>query len=380
MAARTLRAWSWTHKWSSLVSTLFLLVLCVTGLPLVFFEEIDHLSGARIEAPPMQPGAPRAALDAVVAAAVAAHPGKLPLYVFAEKDSPDLWLVKLDARVDGDERDAVFSAVDARSARVLGQPRFNEGAMYQIYRLHVDMFAGEAGRLFLGAMGLLLLVSVVSGIVLYAPFMRRLAFATLRRDRSPQLWWLDLHNLTGIATLVWVLVVGATGIINTWANQILQAWQAGQVAALKHSAGAGGAAAEVAGTAAPIQRAVDAALAAHRGMRLDQLAFPGTLMSTPQHYTVLLAGDAPLTARLRQPVLVQPASGRLTEATPRPAIVTALELSQPLHFGDYGGLPLKAIWALLDLIAIATLWSGLVLWWRKHRRPQAAPRADRAVP
>lgn len=43
MQARTIRAWSWTHKWSSLISTLFLLMLCVTGLPLVFTHELDEV-------------------------------------------------------------------------------------------------------------------------------------------------------------------------------------------------------------------------------------------------------------------------------------------------------------------------------------------------
>jgi len=369
MSPRALRGWSWVHKWTSLVATLFMLLLCLTGLPLVFYEEIDHLAGTRIEAPPMPPDTPRAPLDTVVAAAVAAFPGKVPLYVFAEKDDPGLWLIKLDTRVDTDERDAVFAAIDARSARWLGRPVFDEGVMHVFYRLHVDLFAAEAGRLFLGAMGLLLVLSIVSGTVLYAPFMRRLVFGTVRRDRSPQLRWLDLHNLLGIVTLVWLLVVGATGIVNTWANQILQAWQAGQVAALKRSA-APPAAASTATAATPIQRAVDAALAAHPHMTLSQFAFPGTLLSTPDHYAVLLAGATPLTARLQTPVLVEPGTGRVLEAAARPALATALQVSQPLHFGDYGGLPLKLLWCLLDLATIVVLWSGLVLWWRKHRRPQ----------
>lgn len=374
MSPRTLRGWSWVHKWTSLVATLFMLILCLTGLPLVFYEEIDHLAGTRIEAPSMPQGTPRVPLDVVVAAAVAALPGKVPLYVFAEKDDPGLWLVKLDTRVDTDERDAVFAAIDARTARWLGRPVFNEGVMNVFYRLHVDLFAAEAGRLFLGAMGLLLVISLVSGTVLYAPFMRRLLFGTVRRDRSPQLRWLDLHNLLGIVTLVWLTVVGATGIVNTWANQILQAWQAGQVATLKHGA-TRPAASAAAATATPIQRAVDTALAAHPGMTLSQFAFPGTLLSTPDHYAVLLAGATPLTARLQTPVLVEPATGHVLEAAPRPALATALQVSQPLHFGDYGGLPLKLLWCLLDLATIVVLWSGLVLWWRKHRRPQPLPHA-----
>ena len=40
MATRNLRAWFLVHKWTSLLCTLFLLVICVTGLPLVFHEEI----------------------------------------------------------------------------------------------------------------------------------------------------------------------------------------------------------------------------------------------------------------------------------------------------------------------------------------------------
>ena len=50
----------------------------------------------------------------------------------------------------------------------------------------------------------------------------------------------------------------------------------------------------------------------------------------------------------------------------------ALELSRPLHFGDYGGMPLKIIWVLLDLVTIAVLVSGLYLWLSRSRaeRPQ----------
>ena len=38
-----------------------------------------------------------------------------------------------------------------------------------------------------------------------------------------------------------------------------------------------------------------------------------------------------------------------------PLFKPLLLLSQPLHFGDYGKLPLKVLWALLDLLTIAVL-------------------------
>ena len=368
MSPRTVRTWAWIHKWTSLVCTVFMLVLCLTGLPLVFYEEIDHLAGGAIVPPSMPADTPRAPLDAVVRAAVAQHPGKVPLYVFADDHEKDLWLVKLDTRVDTDEREAVFASVDARSARVLGTPVFNEGVMHFLYRLHVDWFADQAGRLFLGAMGLLLVLSIVSGVVLYAPFMRRLDFGVVRNDRSRALRWLDLHNLLGIVTVTWALMVGATGIINTWADLILKGWQAEQLSALRSAPGSAPAAARE----GAVQQAVDRALAARPAMRLHLVAFPGTLLATPGHFAVLLSGATPLTARLQEPVLVDAASGRITAAPPRPWTVTALQVSQPLHFGDYGSWPLKLIWALLDLLTIVVLWSGLLLWWPKHQRSRGA--------
>ncbi len=37
----SIKTWAFVHKWSSLVCTAFLLVICLTGLPLLFADEID---------------------------------------------------------------------------------------------------------------------------------------------------------------------------------------------------------------------------------------------------------------------------------------------------------------------------------------------------
>ncbi|HAD63764.1 MAG TPA: peptidase, partial [Alcanivorax sp.] len=41
MQQSTIRAWSAVHKWTSLICTAFMLMLCLTGLPLIFHDEID---------------------------------------------------------------------------------------------------------------------------------------------------------------------------------------------------------------------------------------------------------------------------------------------------------------------------------------------------
>ncbi|MCO7545218.1 PepSY-associated TM helix domain-containing protein [Stutzerimonas nitrititolerans] len=368
MQASALRRWGWVHKWSSLVCTLFILLLCLTGLPLIFSHEIDHLTGAEIEAPPMPEGTPRVSVDQVAAEAVRTYPELVPLYFFAEEDAPDLWYVKLDTRVDTDESQSLLIMSDARTAEVVGVPNFDEGFMSVMYRLHVDLYAGLPGKLFLGAMGLLLMVAIVSGVVLYAPFMRKLGFAEVRRERAPRTRWLDLHNLLGIVTLVWALAVGFTGVINTWADLIFKGWQADQVRALQ--AGdtrvlLGADAGEAPAADGSVQTAVERVLVAAPGMAVAMIAYPGTLRATPEHVAVILSGDTPLTSRLTQALLVDPDSGEVLEASARPWYVTALQLSEPLHFGDYGGLPLKMLWALLDVLTIVVLGSGLYLWLKR---------------
>lgn len=113
-------------------------------------------------------------------------------------------------------------------------------------------------------------------------------------------------------------------------------------------------------------------------MRPSVVAFPGTPFTSESHYMVFMKGNTPLTARLVKPVLVDAQNGAFADARDMPWYVTSLLLSQPLHFGDYGGMPLKIIWAILDLATIAVLVTGLYLWIaRRKRRVTRISGADR---
>ena len=228
MTPQTTRVWLWLHKWSSLICTVFMLLLCLTGLPLIFHHELGHWLGTEMQAPPLPAGvAARAVtLDEAVAVAQRVHPDRVAQYASPEEDSDDLWRVTM-APTPAPTDDFRLVVVDARTGDYLGTPPLHSGFLWIMFKLHVDLFAGLAGKLFLGLMGALLLVSLISGTVLYAPFMRKLAFGTVRRgsdrpasrqedDRARKqraaqrrLKWLDLHNLLGIVLLAWLFVVAA---------------------------------------------------------------------------------------------------------------------------------------------------------------------------
>ena len=384
MTTTTLRCWFVVHKWTSLICTLFLLVVCVTGLPMLFSEQIwDTFVGD--DDPPYEvlpPGTPNASFDIMVAKARAMFPGQIVTSVNPDDDEPAVlvsmapsWQALKDDEKYPDRNSGHWIKFDARTAKVLKQsplpdapkkPRTWTGIILgTATRLHMNLFAGLPGALFMGVMGALFVASLVSGTVLYGRYMKRLSFGTLRRDRAVRLTWLDLHNLLGTATLAWALVVGFTGFVNELQTPLFGLWRITDVRQiLKPYVGLP----EVSqANLSSVQAAFDTAAKAAPGNEVTGLSFPGAPFGSPVHYVLWTHGATPLRGRLFTPVLVDARTGALTGTYPMPWYLRFLEISRPLHFGDYGGLPLKLLWALLDMVVIAVLVSGVVLWAGKRR-------------
>lgn len=242
-----------------------------------------------------------------------------------------------------------------------------------MFRLHTDWFAGLYGELFLAAMALLFIIATLSGVALYGPFMKKPPFGTVRKEKSARIKWLDLHNLLGIVTVVWVMTMGVTGIINHLATPLYDVWR---------STALNGLLASYQGQPMPshpssVQAAYETVLRAEPGRTVRSIRFPDGIVGSPYHYLIWTKGDTPLTSQLLTPVLVDARSGQLSATLSLPWYLTTLLTARPLHFGDYGGLPLKIIWVLLDLVMILVLGSGLYLW--VGRRQAHAARLERLV-
>ena len=361
MTPATIRAWSRVHTWSSLICTTFLLMLSLTGLPLIFHAEIDAALNPEAWTPANPDGA-LLPLDDLMASALAARPGEVALFMSFDEDRPVV-NVTTGSRPDASQPEMHLASYDRTSGAPVPRADRGEGVMHFLLQLHTDLFLGLPGMLFLGSMGLVFVVAVISGIVLYAPFTRRIAFGTLRVKRSARVKWLDYHNLLGIVTVAWVLVVGLTGVVNTLANPLIDLWKHTELADLmaEHAHG------DIATARSSLDAAVAAAVAAAPDMTLQFIAFPGGAFSTDRHYAVFLHGNTPLTAHLITPVLVDATTGAFVGLREMPWYNKLLALSRPLHFGDYGGLPLKMVWAALTLFTIVVLASGLYLWFVRRR-------------
>lgn len=371
MRASRLHLWVWVHRWTSLVCTLFLLVLCITGLPLLFAEQIEGWLNPSAAYAPLPPNAPRASLDPMVARAHRLRPHEIVTGIFIDPDEPQIRVntAVSQAAARADPGSLHWLKFDARTGALLADSTHAAVPANRIeeffFAVHSRLLLGLPGLILIAAMGVLFLAALVSGVVLYAPFMRHQSFGTIRRDRSARVRRLDTHNLFGVATLAWCAVVGFTGVLNELSDPLFDHWQQQVVA---------GAAAQWKGHAlapatslASVQAALDTARQVVPGMIVTGIDYPGGELNSDRHYMFWARGSTLATAQLFTPVMIDATDGRLTAVLPMPWYLRMIEVSRPFHFGNYGGMPLRIIWALFDLATIVVLVTGLQLWVRTPR-------------
>jgi uncharacterized iron-regulated membrane protein len=367
---KNIKKWFFIHRWTSLICTLFLLELCITGLPLVFANEIDQwLNNQPYESLPSN--TPMTNLDNLVRTSMNRFPGRIITSIFIDPDEPQIivsmatsWKEAMNEHSDS----TCWISYDARTAKIreIANPSNQHTSFIDtMLELHTSMFAGLPGELLLGFMGLLFVAALISGVVLYGPFMKKLNFGTIRNDRLSRFKWLDVHNLIGIVLFAWLLVVGLTGIMNELSTPLFALWETTDVKQILNSYEAKPV--PLQSQMSSVQSAFDSVKDALPNKTITSIIYPGAPFASPYHYLLWTRGNEHLTSQLFNPVLVNAYSGKLTAVVKMPWYLRTLEVSRPLHFGDYGGLPLKIIWAIFDIAAIIVLISGLYLWFAKRK-------------
>ncbi len=355
MTATTTRRWTTLHRWSSLFCTLNLLLLSITGLLLIFHHEIEDFLGSMPEV--HAEGRAMLPLEQLVQSARDAKPGWHPMVYFEDEDHAGAVFVTMAPEGVSDFAQAKPVGLNGFTGKV-SVGKLDETFSYWVLMLHANLLAGFFGELYLALVGIAFFVALVSGTVLYAPFMRNFLFGMIRRDRGKRLYQLDLHNLVGIATLAWCSVVCLTGIVLELSKPLLMIYQSSDLAAMTAPFKDKPAPQKI----VPIDEAFATARQAWPGHRMTFAVFPGTPLSGDHHYTFFMAAKEGIAKRVPKLTLVDAATGQLTVARNAPWYIQALFVSGPLHFGDYAGLPLQIIWAVFTMLTIILCVSGLWLF------------------
>ncbi len=362
--SRWFRVNLWVHRWTSVIATLPFLVLCLTGSILIFHDEIDSALGV---APVSQPGGSRIAESLRTLAAEMPDQRVLSVGLDPVGHPGVLLAVVGEPQETGFDRARLIYFDLATGRRLGGSENPADTFTGFMLELHAEWFLGPGGRLLGALIGLLVVLSLLSSLVIYAPYMRKLAFGTIRRSRGMRLTQLDLHNLAGAVVIGWALTVSVTGFLIGFSNVAIVVWQLTDLAGVRREL-VDRPPVDVRHPPVDVEQAIDAALAkAPAGWTVSSVIYPGTDYTTPGHYGVLTVGASGLDARLVKATLVDARTGGVTRQIDLPAYLQAIFVAEPLHFGDYGGLPLKLLWTACNLLTLFIAANGVWLFFDRRR-------------
>lgn len=350
LAARDL--WLRLHRWLGLTAGVIFAVAAGTGAILVYADELDVLLGG----PRYHSTSGLIGPETIEAVVRQQAPGRPLIRVLWPAAGAHVITVRVGG--GGTTRDLVL---DAGSGSVM-QPRPPHAALAAIRRLHVSLFAGSVGSRVVWLATCATLVSLLAGMVLWWPGLRRLPQALrVRVDRGLLALDLDLHQTLGILALPLLLVMSLTGILMdpgamALATKLLhgaghaEAWETLRPAPSADAA-----------TVRPLElsRVVGSVQAAFPGARLAQVTYPAHPDGVIQ-VMMRPAGAARPSVRL---ALDQDTGAVLL----RQNLIYDAAANGRLHFGLTGGPVVRAAYAIACAVGFGLLPSGVLLWWMKRR-------------
>jgi uncharacterized iron-regulated membrane protein len=214
-ARRGRAVWLKLHLFLALSAGFLFALLGITGSLGIYGEEIDEWlnPGLVIDKPhgDYQP------LDKIIAAVRAAHPGRHGAWTLEMPSSPygmiTIWFEK--------PRETYFEwyaplmvSVNPYTAEVVANRFWGDTFTTRVLDLHSHFCLGLSGRYTVGALGLLLMLSAVSGLLLWWPDVKGILKAMAIRRRSGLLRFVsDLHRMTGFLSALALLTLAGTGVL-----------------------------------------------------------------------------------------------------------------------------------------------------------------------
>ncbi|MDQ3230401.1 MAG: PepSY domain-containing protein [Pseudobdellovibrionaceae bacterium] len=353
------------HRWLGLILSIHILLLALTGIVLVFRDEL-----APTQTPVPLTGQ-LVSLQSLVDKSLAQYPQDRVLAIGLDHHDPHKTSLRLGPDGSPKFRGARRLHFDRRNGELYKDSQQDTGFVQTLLILHRELFLGTPAKLYVGILGLIYAFILITGLVLYGPMMKRQRFGSLRTHLNPRHWWADLHKNFGALTFGWSLVVGLSGFMLGWGGPIIKFYQGYALQDLT---------AEFSGpqenrSFVPVDQALQAAEKAKPDGQFSFVAFPTSEFSTAHHYIFVMDGTTPLTEKLSDLVVVNAYDGQLERVLIQPWYLQLLLLAEPLHFGDYGGLPMKILWVIFGLASMVLPVSGLRVFLQKFWKQQEQKRS-----
>lgn len=345
----------WLHNLFGLKLSLFLAFVCLTGTIATVAHEIEWLTKPEVRASAFEPGTED--WGALWAAAERAYPEATLTGIGSYDRSHAAYFAKSVAARDASGTDFTIY-VDPGTGRVTGH-EYGRSLQDAMRALHYYLFIPrDVGFYLVTSLGFVLLGSLVTGLIVYKKFWRGF-FRKPRLTRNLRTAMGDLHRLGGLWSIWFVAVISLTSIFYFFEWSGLD-WNS-ETPRLPDSHFA-----ETA-SAADIARWTAMARTAKPGLAITAVALPygpGDPVIVQGHWQAVLVRER-ADAVFIDPVTDRIVGQRTAHAMgPGERIVHTVD---PLHFGTFGGLATRLLWAIFGLILTGLAASGAYIYAKRTR-------------
>ncbi|WP_353195414.1 PepSY-associated TM helix domain-containing protein [Parapedobacter defluvii] len=367
-AERNGKKWFWQlHHWVGLYTGILIGVLSLTGAVAVFIPEIDGLIqryhyNALSSAP--SNGLPQ--FSKSIDSLTHQFPDYRSWSIRLPHNPRHAAVLDMIIRPKTGRTQRMEFFIDIGKDRVLGHRKWQNSLANYLRQIHVRLYDGIWGRQLVGIGGIALAFVALTGLLIYGNFMKKQAWPNFRKTLDTRIRMADWHKILGMSALAFNLVIALTG---AWLG--LQPWLARWFdisAPRKYKS-------EILMEAKDDKEIVvdwDVAL------RASHEAFPDLkplqlLVSSNGAGTITLRGNIPGTIYERDVNMIV-----LSKIDYKPLFKYDLReqpishqlyyIQEALHFGDFGGLPLKVLYAILGLTSGFLSISGFVIFLFRRKK------------
>ena len=199
------------HHWAGLYTGILIAVLSLTGALAVFIPEIDQFIQKQYYSVSSTPS-DRLRIGKSIAKARELYPGMSGLIIdLPEKPHQAAGLNFFVGGEKGLDLQRYYFFVDAGKDEIVGTRNQQNSLANYMRQMHVRLYEGNWGRQLVGLGGIALFVLAVTGLLIYADFMKKQPYPKLRKGRGLRILLADWHKLLGITALAFNLVIAITG-------------------------------------------------------------------------------------------------------------------------------------------------------------------------
>jgi len=226
MRADHIRIYKSVHTWTGIVSGMALFIAFYAGALTVFKEPIERWASPPAPAPAQQ--VPLDQVPQLIVRTIGDHPAVARGFTIHVRENEGIparmaWDVRDPGAGDHDESSKRHFAatLDASGAASVGEVHPSRlGAFIDVLHRVVGLpFDNDPGRWFMGVVSALYAVALISGVVVLLPSLVKDFFA-LRVGRNLKRMWLDAHNVVGIVSLPFHIVMALSAVVFAFHDQI----------------------------------------------------------------------------------------------------------------------------------------------------------------